>query len=233
VFALDPASASGLQLRGWIHYSRARIQDAVHDLKAALEIDANNPDTLGLLSNCYLISGKVAEGRLIIERLIAVDPLTPLNRCMPGFADIMEGNFAAAVAPYRQMFEMDPGNPMARLFYVWVLILNRRTEAVGALLEAFPGEVRETVPARLAFFLAHALGECRRRDRDADAGHRPVATANDMCPRMLAQGYAGRCRSARCTGSTSRSPRFINYRFTRYDPFLENLGRIREPRNSW
>ena len=58
VFALEPASAAGLQLRGWIHYSRGRIQEAVRDLKAALEIDPNNADTLGLLSNCYLISGK-------------------------------------------------------------------------------------------------------------------------------------------------------------------------------
>src|SRR4029079_9449559 len=91
VFALDPSSASGLQLRGWIHYSRGRIQDAVRALNAALEIDANNADTLSLLSNCYLISGRVATARPLIERLIAVDPLTPINRCMPGWADILEG----------------------------------------------------------------------------------------------------------------------------------------------
>jgi adenylate cyclase len=42
IFELEPASASGLQLRGWIHYGRARIQDAVHDLKASLEIEPNN-----------------------------------------------------------------------------------------------------------------------------------------------------------------------------------------------
>lgn len=46
VFALEPVSASGLQLRGWIHYCRGRIQDAVHDLKAALEIEPHNADTL-------------------------------------------------------------------------------------------------------------------------------------------------------------------------------------------
>jgi hypothetical protein len=28
VFDLEPASASGLRLRGWIHYSRGQIQDA-------------------------------------------------------------------------------------------------------------------------------------------------------------------------------------------------------------
>ena len=103
VFALEPASASGLQLRGWIHYGRGRIQDAVHDLKAALAIEPNNADTLLLLINCYLISGKVAAARPLIERALAVDPLTPVSRCMPAFADVLEGNFAAAVEPYRQM----------------------------------------------------------------------------------------------------------------------------------
>ena len=46
---------------------------------------------------------------------------------------------------------------MARLFYVWVLVLNRRTDAVRSVLETFPPELRDTVPARLACFLAHAL----------------------------------------------------------------------------
>ena len=227
VFALEPASASGLQLRGWIHYSRGRIQDAVHDLKAALEIDANNPDTLGLLSNCYLISGKVAAARPLIERLIAVDPLTPLNRCMPGFADIMEGNFAAAVGPYRQMFEMDPGNPMARLFYIWVLILNRRTEAVGAILETFPVEVRDTLPARLAFFLAHALaGNAEGVNATVTPDIEAVATASDLFPRMLAQGYAlaGVPERALHWLDIAVGRGFINYPFlARYDPFTQTL----------
>ncbi|HMA25746.1 MAG TPA: hypothetical protein VKP00_17160, partial [Gemmatimonadaceae bacterium] len=86
VFELEPASAAGLQLRGWIHYSRARIQDAVCDLKSALDLEPNDADTLLLLSNCYLISGRVSVGRPLIERLVAVDPLTPLTRCMPAWA---------------------------------------------------------------------------------------------------------------------------------------------------
>ena len=146
VFALDPASASGMQLRGWIHYGRGRIQEAVRDLKAALAVEGSNADTLLLLANCYLISGKVTAARPLIERILAIDPLTPLSRCMPAFADVMEGRFATAVKPYRQMFDMDPGNPMARLFYVWVLVLNGRAGEIGAVLEAFPREVRDTVP---------------------------------------------------------------------------------------
>jgi TolB-like protein len=227
VFALEPASASGLQLRGWIHYSRGRIQEAVRDLKASLEIDSNNADTLLLLINCYLISGQVSVARPLIDRLLAVDPLTPLSRCAPGFADIADGNFAAAVEPYRQMVEMDPGNPMARLFYVGLLVLNRRTEGIGAIVETFPPEVRDTVPARLAFFLAHTL---TGNLRDAEATLTPeieaVAAGNDVFPRFLAMGYAivGVPERALDWLAIAVDRGFINYPFlARYDPCLESL----------
>jgi tetratricopeptide (TPR) repeat protein len=227
VFALEHASASGLQLRGWIHYSRGRIQEAVRDLKAALDIDANNADTLLLLSNCYLISGRVSVARPLIARLLAVDPLTPLTRCMPAWADILDGNFEAAVEPYRQMFEMDPSNPMARLFYLWVLILNRRDDAIAAILNTFPAEVRDTVPARISFFLAYARAGKRR---EAQAALTPeietVATATDVFPRVLAQGFAmaGMPEEAMRWLEIAVDRGFINYPFlARYDPFFKTL----------
>jgi TolB-like protein len=227
VFALEHASASGLQLRGWIHYSRGRVQEAVRDLKAALDIDGNNADTLLLLSNCYLISGRVSVARPLIARLLAVDPLTPLTRCMPAWADILDGNFAAAVEPYRQMFEMDPSNPMARLFYLWVLILNRRDDAVDAILQTFPPEVRDTVPARIALFLAHALaGNGRAAQAALTQEIEAVATATDVFPRFLAQGFAlaGMPELAMRWLEIAIERGFINYPFlARHDPFFKSL----------
>jgi TolB-like protein len=227
VFALEPQSASGRLLRGWIHYSRGQVQEAVRDLKAALEIEPNNADTLLLLSNCYLISGRVSVARPLIDRILAVDPLTPLSRCLPGYADALEGNFAAALEPYRQMFEMDPGNPMARLFYVWALAQNRRTEAIGAIVQGFPVEARDSLPARLALFLAHAVVGNRRAAQEAlTPDHEAAATATDVFPRLLSQGYA-------LTGVPERALHclaiavdrgFINHPYlARHDPFLESL----------
>jgi len=233
VFEIEQASAAGLQLRGWIHYTRARIQDAVVDLKSALDLEPNNADTLLLLSNCYLISGRVSAARLLIERLVAIDPLTPLTRCMPAWAAILEGDFEAALGPYRQMFEMDPGNPMARLFYLWVLLLNRRMDAIPPILESFPIEVRETVPARIAFFLADTM-----RDDGRGVSLPPLspeleaaATASDVFARLLAGGYAraGAVDPAIHWLEVAVDRGFINHPFlARLDPSLENLRR--EPR---
>jgi TolB-like protein/thioredoxin-like negative regulator of GroEL len=225
--ALEPESAPALQLRGWIHYARGRIQDSVHDLKAALDIEPNNADTLLLLTNCYLISGKVAVARPLIARALAVDPLTPLTRCMPAFADVMEGNFTAVIEPYRQMHDMDPGNPMARLFYVWVLVLNRRREDVTAVLEGFPPDLRHTVPAQLALFLAHALaGNARDAHAAVTQQVEAVAGAAEMFPRMLAQGYAlaGMAERSLHWLAIAVDRGFINYPFVAdHDPFFEGL----------
>ena len=226
VLALDSRSAEGFRLRGWIQYSRGRIQDAVRNLKAAKEIDPNDADTLLLLCNCYLISGKVSATRPLIGPLLRLDPLTPLTRCLPGFADVLEGNLQA-IEPYREMFDMDPRNPMARLFYLWILAINRRQEAVATLLAGFSHTERETVPARVAQFLAHAL--FGQRD-DALATVTPdieaVANASDVFARFLAEGYAAAGVPARALHwlAIAADRGFINYPFlARYDPCFETL----------
>ena len=56
-FALEPGAASGLRLPGGSTLTRTN-PEAVHDLDAALDSDPSDADTLLLLSNCYLISGK-------------------------------------------------------------------------------------------------------------------------------------------------------------------------------
>ena len=223
VFALEPASDLGLQLRGWIHYCRGNIQDAVRDLNRALQADAGNADTLLLLTNCYVISGQVSAARPLIARTLALDPLTPLTRCMPAFADVMEGKRAAAIEPYRQMCAMDPGNPMARLFYIWALLLDDRLDTAIEVLESCPSEVRDTIPAQIAAFLVRAGtakgGGTPARPPDIDL----EATAGDVFPRMLAQGYAlaGMPDDAiRCL-KVAIDRGFINYPFlARHDPFL-------------
>jgi len=226
VFSLEPAFAPGFQLRGWIHYSRGNIQAAVRDLHTALNAEPNSADTLLLLTNCYLISGQVPSARPLIERALALDPLTPLTRCMPAFADVMDGNRAAALEPYRQMCAMDPGNPMARLFYVWVLVLNDRLDTAVDVLGSFPPEVRDTIPAQVAAFLVragHAKGGgalTSPPEIDLDA------TAGDLFPRMLAQGYAlaGMPDRAIACLKVAVDRGFINYPFlSEHDPFLESI----------
>ena len=88
----------------------------------------------------------------------------------------------------------------------------------------FPPELRETVPARLACFLAHALAG---NARDAHAAMtraklNAVATAADVFPRIVAQGYAlaGMPERALHWLAIAVDRGFINYPFlAHHDPF--------------
>lgn len=227
LFAQDDHSAAGWQLRGWIAYSRGYIQEAVRNLKIALDLDPNNSDTLLILCNCFLISGRTEAARPLLARLLAVDPLTPITRCMPGFAEIMEGNLEAAIEPYRQMFEMDQANPMARLFFAWILVLNRRHDEVNTLLKFFPPGQRDTLPARLSFFLANAaMGNFQKAEAELTPQIEAIARATDVFPRFLAQGFAlaGARQSALLWLQVAIDRGFINYPFlSRHDPSFEAL----------
>ncbi|MEE4298769.1 MAG: tetratricopeptide repeat protein, partial [Pseudomonadales bacterium] len=223
--ALEPGLAVVHQLEGWIRYSRSDIRGAVDALELARAQEPNDPDTLGLLANCLLISGQVEAARPLIETLVSIDPLTPLTRCMPGWADAMEGNFEAALGPYRDMFTMDEGNPMARLFYVYMLAASGRRDEAHDVAEALPEYLRSSPPGRIIGIFAKALaGE--RPDPLPPAEGEALARGTDVIPRFLAQAYAlgGDEEQAVTWAARAVDRGFISHAFlANHDPFLAPL----------
>ncbi len=186
--ALDPSAPEVRQLDGWIAYSRSDIVGAVAHLRVALRSGANDSETLALLSNCLLISGQVKGARELIDRLLVVDPLTPVHQCMPGFVDAMSGAPQQAVGPYRRMFEMDPGNPLARLFLVWALTAAGRSTEAQETAHGFSPEQQETIPARVAHLFDRAIDDA---PLPGLADIEDVLSAyGEMLPRLVAQAYA-------------------------------------------
>ena len=133
---------------------------------------------------------------------------------MPGFVALLEGDFAAAVEPYRQMCKWIRGNPMGRLFYVAVLILNRRidtasqsqTHSIPRCATACPHES----PASWRVLL---LARC---DINMSLeGIEQLATAADVFPRMIAEAMRlPACRTTPCAGS--RLPSIAASSITRF-----------------
>ena len=122
---------------------------------------------------------------------------------------------------------MDTDNPMARLFYIWVLILNQQGETAQEIAAAFPVEVRETVPARVGGFLARAFaGDGRAADALLASDFDRLASAGDLFPRFLAQGYALAGLPDRAIDWLEIAVRrgFINQPFlSEHDPFSRGL----------
>ncbi|MGH9458117.1 MAG: tetratricopeptide repeat protein [Thermoanaerobaculia bacterium] len=206
VFELDNRSAAGFQLRGWMRYANGDVQEGVRDLKAALELEPHDPDTLVLLANCYLISGRVDAARPLIDRLVTLDPLTPLTRCMTGWADLLEGNLAAAVQPYREMFEMDRGNPMALLFYVWVLALTGGGPRLRRRRRACPPRcARRSRRASRSSSRARSREIASVRRRSASKSKPPPARPKSFRGFSRTDMPSRACRGRRSSGSRFRS----------------------------
>jgi TolB-like protein len=224
--AANPDSPESFQLLGWLSYSRGDVQQAVQHLKDALTRRWSDPDSLGLLCNCYLISGKVAEARALIPQAIAMDPLSPLMIALPAWADVLEGKHAAAIGPYGAMLEQQPQSPIARLFYTWILAVNGRSQEASSVAAGFEPSDAHSLGAQVATALAEGSdGEVP--DFQPVAHVKKMAEATDMYPRMLAQAYAlaADSDSALRWLSHAVSQGFINFPYlAEHDPVLTRLS---------
>jgi TolB-like protein/thioredoxin-like negative regulator of GroEL len=187
--AADAHHPETLIVSGWLAYANGDMPSAIRLLEQALREDRDHPDGLALLVNCLLLTGQVQRARPIIEHLMAVDPVTPLTRCMPGFADAMEGRFEDAIGPYADMLELDPQNPLARLFNVWLRLAAGDVREARTLVAAFPEALADSAAAQIATFLLAAFeaqASVTRLPPDVTA----VAAGNEMLARFIAEGCA-------------------------------------------
>lgn len=218
-----PGDVPTLQLQGWLHYAEGRTGEAID---ALIEADRQQPDdaeTLGVLINCLLISDRADEAMPHIKRLMLIDPLTPLTACLPGWYRVLEGDFEGALPYYREMLERDPANPMARLFNLWVMILADQEAALRRLASESDGASSESPPDRIAAFLVEAFfGNAERAGQLLGEDIEALASANDILPRFLADGFA-------LLGDADSAARWIDVAVERgflHYPFLAERNRL-------
>ena len=223
--AAEPEGPDTFQLLGWLSYSRGDVQQAVRHLKDALTRRWSDPESLGLLCNCYLISGKLAEARALIPQARAMDPLSPLMRVLPAWADVLEGRVEGAANTYRAMLDQQPRSPLARLFYTWVLAVNQHSKEARSVAAGFEAGDSQSLSARVAGALADGCSG-RALKIELSGADRKMAEASDMYPRMLSQAYAMAGDAGRSLHWLRRavSQGFINFRYlNEYDPVLTKL----------
>src|SRR5205823_206047 len=134
VFRLNPESAHGHTLLGALRAKRSDLQGAVRHLRRAVQADPDHLNAQVWLLYCYLTAGKPAAARPIIERLLEVDPLTPINHAACGWLLMAEGRVPEARPYYERGYELDPTNPHMRLLHGWYLgQLGEREQAAREL----------------------------------------------------------------------------------------------------
>lgn len=224
--AADPEHPETRILSGWLAHASGDLGLAIAELEKALEQDRDHPDALILLAHSLLRTGQTERARPVIDHAMAVDPLTPLTRCFPGYLDAMEGRFESAVGPYRDMLDRDPANPVARLFNVWILFAAGRDDEAIAVASGFEGPAEQSTPAHLARQLVAAhLGTLE--DLPMPKPVREAAEGSEMYARHAAEAWAFAGNPARAAHWLDRAVDlgFVNWPYlARYSPFLGPLA---------
>ncbi len=195
---LDPESGRASWLRSFAALHRGDMARAVRAGEQAIEALPRDPDVL--VTTGYILArvGQTKRASALFDTAIELDPLTPLNRCMPGFVALLEGRWRDALEPYRVMREMDPDAPFTITCHGWALAYaDQVPEAIatlGEVTERFPGTVFASWAGSLAAGLAGdkegALERISPEFESAARGSEMFARALTHC-RALAGDAAG------------------------------------------
>ncbi len=227
VFDLNPNSFYGFALQGQIHIGQGNIQESVRALKRAMLIEPNNPDVLLNLTYNYLRSGKASAARPLIEKLLVIDPLTPMPYGMRGFLDCLEGRFDLGLEYYRKTYEMELESPIHRLFYAWCLAGNQRVEEACSITDLIVKDSPETVFAQMGTLLKQGLLKDTTKALQAVTPELTAAARNvEYLARVMAEFYALIDAKEEAINwlENAINQGFINYPYlAEHSPFLENI----------
>jgi tetratricopeptide (TPR) repeat protein len=231
VFRLEPDSPHGHRLLGFVQAFRSGLKEALWHLKRSHAADPDDPDTLVFLAASYVQCGKGSAGRPFIDRLLEIDPLTPINYVPLVFFHLMEGRFGAALAAAQQMYRMGPEVPYVRFDYALALAYNQRIEEACQVIDRLAKDTPEVYPAQLGLFLKFSL-QGKRAEAIESFGPELASKGkwDFEIAWQVADGFAliGEKDKALDWLEHAINRGVVNYPFfSRHDPFLEPLHKER------
>jgi TolB-like protein/Tfp pilus assembly protein PilF/predicted DNA-binding transcriptional regulator AlpA len=145
---------------------------AERHLRRAVEIDPNHVFALGFLSELLYAGGRPDEGLALLQRALAIDPLSLDHHAGLGFALYNLRRFQAAADHLRDTLELDPDWRLARLWLAESLAaLGRRDETVAEYLEF----IRRVMPPAAGVAAVAALDRAHREQGWAGFWHAELA----------------------------------------------------------
>ena len=191
IFRVAPHSRHGHRLRGLVAFQRGDLRRARPHLQASLEANPDDPDALATLGYIHCLAGREVRGMPFFERLLVVDPLTPLNQALPGFVAALQGRFADAVEPYRTFLRMDDDGGFPLMNWIWVLGLNGRIDEAEPHVRRLEERHAGTPFAAVGRSLFHGLrGEAGAALQAISPALREAARHTEMFSRFLAECHA-------------------------------------------
>jgi serine/threonine-protein kinase len=228
IVEIDPESPEARRLLGLIEiHVKGDPQVAVDHLKAALDVNPNDPDALFWLSLIYGLVGRPSSGYALAIRLLDIDPLTPLHHVVPGFLDVLDGDPQRALPWLLRAHQLEPANPITSIAYGQALAMSGQNVGACEVLEGIERHVPDSFFASLGRAFSQAV---QHRPVDAESAITPDVIENARHDLQyswtLSQIYAmlGKLDEAYGWACSAVTQGFWNYPLlAERDPMLELL----------
>ncbi|MFH1314062.1 MAG: protein kinase [Candidatus Eisenbacteria bacterium] len=189
---IDPNLPLGHLVLGQVSGAfRGDQRSRIGHLKRALEIEPNNVDCLYWLCHTYALVGNLTATETIPERILLVDPLTPIGHIVSAEIAFMGGRFNHAIEACRVAWGLEPDNAAIRMHYAFALVYGGRLAETDPLMAMSEGASPKLDFDRLLLFLLYARnGERSRAEMQIDKAVTKTSRRDLEYSWRIAAGYA-------------------------------------------
>ena len=222
---LEPDNYLGLFLRGIVAGLRGQTAAALRDMYRAHQLRPGDSNVLTEMCRFANASGIMVPG--FVEKLVSMDPLTPVTWSVVEFDHFVNGRITEAVSAARRALELASEVSMLHIFAAWTFAKAGLREEAIELLEKASRKLAGTLHASWALFLRYALdGDAERACAHMTPLLEQGAALMDQAARTIADGYSliGRTDDSLKWIRIGMDRGYTNYPFlATYDPLLANV----------
>jgi tetratricopeptide (TPR) repeat protein len=183
--AIEPDLPLAIFVRGLVAGLRGRPEDALPDLYRAHALWPGDANVLCEVCRFSNVSGLRRHGDLI-ERVLQIDPLTPVTPSCKSVYHWLNGRHEDAVAPGRRAIAMAPAPSMLHTIMAWQLAEAGHREEASDILGRVSSALAGSPMGAFAGFLKGALACDADEARVHDTPEMRQALGNEFFARMAA-----------------------------------------------
>jgi TolB-like protein len=227
-FKYNPKSASGYRLLGLLKMKRENLFKAYGDFKRANGLNPSDPETLQWLVpilSVYLGHNSIAAP--FVNKLLEVDPLTPVNQAMLGWFNLMRGDFTKALEYIRKWYDMEPDSGLAPWYIGLFIAFNGEYNIAFDFIDNAYQKNPENLFSKFLLLLKYSLQKKKEEALGLITEEIKQISWNDYhMPWYFAELYSLMGEKEQSLNWLERAVEwgFINYPlYSELDPFLENI----------
>jgi tetratricopeptide (TPR) repeat protein len=175
VLSAGNPSASALMVMAKIDLAQQRVDEAIDGLRAALELDPNNPQAHFILGTALSVKGEGASARTELARALEMDPGMLEARRILARVHASLGEHEYATEEARAYLAAKPGSTQTRILLAQSLVILRRMDAALSELNKIPENERSAD-------VLYALGRVHLGMGNDQEARVYLVRANEMMP---------------------------------------------------